>query len=162
MRTLCGEPAKFSVLSSALRFPFQKIVTFGRYDPVELSALKFLKLSLLLGFAHLKKVKFFQMFLFSVRISFRALSVFHLVWCDAECTVDTSASCLHEFSVQFLTDDSVKLGCFILTVDEQQPSWNSLKDAAVDNGQTVFTALVNICSALIIVWRHQPAKLHNS
>lgn len=55
-----------------------------------------------------------------------------------------------------------KVGCFIFTVDEQQPSWNSLKDAAVDNGQTVCTALVNICSALIIVWRHQPAKLHNS
>lgn len=88
--------------------------------------------------------------------------LFHLVWCDAECTVDTSASCLHEFSVQFLTDDSVKLGSFILTVDEQQPSWNSLKDAAVDNSQTVCTALVYICSALIIVWRHQPVKLHNS
>lgn len=162
MRTLCGSPAKVSLLSCCFVFSISEDCHLGRYNPVELSALKFLKLLLFLGFAHLKKksncfrCSFFQWeFLSGHRL-------FHLVWCDAECTVDTSASCLHDFSVQFLTDDSVKLGCFILTVDEQQPSWNSLKDAAVDNSQTVCTALVYICSALIIVWRHQPVKLHNS
>lgn len=48
------------------------------------------------------------------------------------------------------------------TVDEQHPSRCPLKDAAVDDQQTVRAALVGVGSALVVIWRLHAVQLHDS